>query len=131
MPGNERLWGFNVSEGLEHGNAGNLPGSGKSCNKGNKSGADAPAYSATCSLFVSPPGLRIAGAAGAGICPRTADHTARLPPSAAAVSCGRAVAGLRGPARATFRGERSDAHAQVTAFRRKSPSAGLSPVAAG
>ena len=32
MPGNRTSWGFTVSEGgLEHANAGNLPGSGKSC----------------------------------------------------------------------------------------------------
>ena len=41
-----------VSEGrLEHGNWCDLPGSGKSCNKSNTSGADAPGYSATCSLL--------------------------------------------------------------------------------
>ena len=45
------------------------------------------------------------------------------PPSAAAVPRGCSAAELRGPVRATFRGGRSDAHAQVTAQLRKSPSA--------
>jgi len=75
-----------VSEGLEHGNRCDLPGSGKSCNKGNSTGADASGYSATCSISGSLPGL--------------------------------CMAGPRGPVQATFRDERSDAHAQVTAITR-------------
>jgi hypothetical protein len=46
-----------VSEGgLEHRNRGDLPGSGKSCNKSNTIGRDAPVYSVECSLFVLSPG---------------------------------------------------------------------------
>jgi len=62
MPGNGRLWGFTVSEGgLEHGFRCDFPGSGKSCNKGNTTGANAPGYSAKCSLSGPPPGLCMAG----------------------------------------------------------------------
>ena len=38
-----------------------FPGSGKSCNKDNTSGPNAPGYSAECSLFGRPPGLYVAG----------------------------------------------------------------------
>jgi hypothetical protein len=56
-----------VSEGgLEHGNRCDFPGSGKSCNKSNTTGADAPGYSAACSLSGPRPWLGCA--AGAGIC---------------------------------------------------------------
>lgn len=107
-----------------------FPGSGKSYNKSNGSGANAPGHSAACSLFGPPAGLCMAGRQMRGICP-TADHTTRLPASPAAAPRGCSAAELRGPVRATFRGGRGDAHAQVTAQLRKSPSAGLSPVAAG
>ena len=51
---------INVSEGLEHGNRCDLPGSGKSCNKGNRNGADAPGYPAACSLSGPLPGVCVA-----------------------------------------------------------------------
>jgi len=66
MPENRRLWGITVSEGLEHGNRGDFPGPGKSCNQGNKSGAPAHGYSARCSLSAPSPGLCTAGIADAG-----------------------------------------------------------------
>ena len=47
---NGRSWGFNVSEGLEHANRCDLPGSGRSCNKGNTSRTGAAAYPAACSM---------------------------------------------------------------------------------
>jgi hypothetical protein len=51
-----------VSEGgLEHEFRCDFPGSGKSCNKSNTTEADAPGYSATCSLSGPLPGLYIAG----------------------------------------------------------------------
>ena len=46
--------------GLEHGNRGDLPGSGKSCNKGNTSGMRALGYSSACSVSGQPSGPRIA-----------------------------------------------------------------------
>ena len=52
--------------GLEHGNRCDLPGSGKSCNKSNKSRVGALGYPAACSLFRPPPGLYMAGTASAG-----------------------------------------------------------------
>jgi hypothetical protein len=45
-----------------------FPGSGKSCNKRNTSGTKAPGYSATCSLFGRPPGLRMTGRQVRAIC---------------------------------------------------------------
>ena len=54
-------WGNTVSEGgLEHANRCDLPGSGKSCNKSNTTGADAPGHSAACSLSRPLPGLYMA-----------------------------------------------------------------------
>jgi hypothetical protein len=56
-----------VSEGgLEHGNRGDFPGPGKSCNQGNKSGARAHGHSARCSLFAPAPGLCTVGMADVG-----------------------------------------------------------------
>ena len=56
-----------VSEGgLEHGNRCDLPGSGKSCSKGNTSRADESGYPAACSLFRPLPGPLTAGVACAG-----------------------------------------------------------------
>ena len=78
----------------------------------------APGYSAACSLFGPPPGLCMAGRQVRSICSRTADYTAGLPPSAAAVPCGCSAARPRGPVQATFRDERCDAHARVTAVTR-------------
>ena len=49
---NGRSWGFDVSEGLEPGNRCEFPGSGKSCNKSNTTGADAPGCSAACSFLI-------------------------------------------------------------------------------
>ena len=69
-------WGYTVSEGdLNTQTRGNLPGSGKSCNKSNRSGVNAPGYSAVCSLFVCPPTWPVHGWGGRckGICsPKTA-----------------------------------------------------------
>jgi hypothetical protein len=49
-----------VSEGgLEPPYRCDFPGSGKSCNKGNMTGADAPGYSAACSLSGPLPGLYV------------------------------------------------------------------------
>jgi hypothetical protein len=54
------------------------------CNKGNWSGANAPGYSAECSLLVPPPGLRMAGSRLEGICMlRRWLHSRLLPPAAA------------------------------------------------
>jgi hypothetical protein len=92
------------------------PDRGKSCNKGNWSGANAPGYSAECSLFVPPPGLRMAGGRLEGICMlRRWLHRAVAAASGSSVR-GRLAAGLRRPVRATIRDERSDAHAQATAL---------------
>jgi hypothetical protein len=57
----------------------------------------------------------MAGAAGAG---HLLPPTTPRPPSAAAVPCGCSAARPRGPVQATFRDERCDAHAQVTAVTR-------------
>ena len=45
--------------GLEHGNRCDFPGSGKSCNKSNTTGADAPEYSAACSVSGPLPGVYV------------------------------------------------------------------------
>src|SRR5437763_7039442 len=50
MPKFMHSWGIDVSDGLEHGNRCDLPGSGKSCNKGNMVRAGAAAYPAACSM---------------------------------------------------------------------------------
>jgi site-specific DNA recombinase len=56
-----------VSEGgLEHPFRCDFPGSGKSCNKGNRSKANTRSDSASCSLFVLSLGMCPAGAASAG-----------------------------------------------------------------
>jgi len=60
----------------------------------------------------------MAGRQARGICSRTADRTAGLLPSGAAVPCGYSAARPRGPVQATFRDERTDAYAQVTAITR-------------
>ncbi len=66
-PGFNMRKGFPFEGGLEPPFRCDFPGSGKSCNKSNRSGADAPGYSAKCSLFILLPGLCMAGAAGAGL----------------------------------------------------------------
>jgi hypothetical protein len=67
---------FWVSEGgLEHGNRCDLPGSGKSCNKGNTSRGHVPGYSAACSLFRPPPGLLMREAFVSATCSRVVDHS--------------------------------------------------------
>jgi DNA invertase Pin-like site-specific DNA recombinase len=74
-PGLNMRKGFVSEGGLEHGNTGNLPGSGKSCNQGNKNRTRAHGHSARCSLIASPPdlsaaGLQVSGVSRRGLQPR-------------------------------------------------------------
>ena len=81
-------WGNVVSEGgLEPPFRCDFPGSGKSYDKGNMTGADASGYSAACSLSGPPPGMCMAGQQVRGHL-LLHDYTARLQPLAAGVPCG-------------------------------------------
>ena len=93
------LW---VSEGgLEHGFRCDLPGSGKSCNKSNTTGADAPGHSAACSLSRPLPGLHMA-----------VRQVRASAPAPVTVAPSGTDSWLRGQGRADFRVKLGDARAR-------------------
>jgi hypothetical protein len=92
MPGNGQIWGIHVSEDLNPETGEISPDRGNSCNKSNRTGVNAPGYSAACSLSAPLPGLYVA----------VLQERSSAPASLAAAPCRHSAAGLRGQAGPPF-----------------------------